>query len=181
MEKSLFHKDTPRGPAPTPLELIEPEIVHLKKGYSVRHGPQAKKKTPPWLIILALCGLVWLYIMDPVLHAWYKGEAIQTYLYLHSFGAGHLADDLIATQIISPVEVEALNRRQGTFQNYYASPEAANREARAIIHYLADVRLLHDGKYQQLNPVGRMRYLFFIRTGIIPPTEWSILDPSVGN
>ena len=37
MEKSLFQKDTPKGPAPTPYELIEPEIVHLKKGYSIRY------------------------------------------------------------------------------------------------------------------------------------------------
>jgi hypothetical protein len=181
MGKSLFHKDIPKGPAPTPHELIEPEIVHLKKGYSVRHGPQAKKKTPPWMVILVLCGVAWLYLMDPVLHAWYKGEAIQTYLYLHNYGAGPLVDELIATRIFSANELDALNRRQGSFQHYYASPDAANREAQSIIHYMTALRLLHDGKYQQLDPIGRMRYLFFIRTGIIPPTEWSMLDPSVGD
>ena len=181
MEKSLFHKDTPRGPAPTPHELIEPEIDHLKKSSSVRHGPGAKKKRSPWLIILALCGLGWLYLMDPFLHAWYKGEAIRTYLYLHSYGAGPLANDLIATRIFSTYEIEALNRRQGSFQDYYASPEAANRQAQAIINYTTALRLLHAGKYQQLDPVGRTRYLLFIRTGIVPPTEWDFLEPSMGN
>jgi hypothetical protein len=180
MEKSLFHKKKAENPSPTPYELIEPEIVHLKKGYSIRHGPRAKPKTPPWLLILAICALGWLYLMDPFLHAWYKGEAIRTYLYLHNYGAGLLADSLVASQIFSPDEVTALNRRQGSFQDYYTSPEAANREAEAIIKYMTALHLLHAGKYQQLNPVGRMRYLLFIRTGIVPPTEWSFLDPSVG-
>jgi hypothetical protein len=181
MEKSLFQKDTPKGPAPTPYELIEPEIVHLKKGYSIRYGPHAQKRTPPWLVILALCGLLWLYIMDPVLHAWYKGEAIDAYLYLHNFGTGHVADDLLATQIFARPEIEALNRRQGSYQTYFASPDAASREAQGIIKYINDVRLLHEGKYQQLGPIGRMRYLFFIRTGLTPPTDWSFLDPSAGD
>jgi hypothetical protein len=180
MEKSLFHKATPKGPPPTPYELIEPEIAHLKKSSSIRHDPRAKKKTPPWLLLLAFCGLGWLYLMDPVLHAWYKGEAIRTYLYLHNYGAGPLADNLIATRILSTNEVTVLNHRHGSFQDYYASPEAANRQAEAIINYMTALHLLHDGKYQNLNPVGRMRYLLFIRPGIILPTEWSVLDPSVG-
>jgi len=181
MEKSLFHKDTPKNPAPTPYELIEPEIVHLKKGYSIRYGPRAKPRTPPWLLIIGCCGLCWLYLMDPFYHAWYKGEAIRTYLYLHNFGAGPQVDNLLATQILSPDEVHSLNDRQGSFQDYYASPEAANRHATAIIDYLTSVHLLHDGKYLQLDPVGRMRYLLFIRTGIVLPTQWSFLDPSVSD
>jgi hypothetical protein len=118
--------------------------------------------------------------MDPFLHAWYKGEAIRTYLYLHNYGAGLLADSLTASQILSPEEVRVLNRRQGSFQDYYATPEAADHEAETIINYMTALHLLHDGKYEQLDPVGRMRYLLFIRTGIILPTEWSFLDPSVG-
>ena len=181
MENSLFHKDTPEASPPTPYELIDHEIAHLKKGSSIRQGPGAKKKTLPWLVILALCGLGWLYVMDPFIHAWYKGEAVRTYLYLHNYGAGPLVNDLIATRIFSPDEMEALNRRNGSFQDYYASLEAANREAQTIIDYMTAVRLLHAGKYQQLDPVGRTRYLLFIRTGIVPPTDWNFLDPSVGN
>jgi len=181
MEKSLFHKKTSEGPSPTPYELIEPEIVHLKKGYSIRHGERPKKKTPHWVIILAGFGLLWLYLMDPFLHAWYKGEAIRTYLYLHNYGTGPLADNLVATQIFSPDEINVLNHRSGSYQDYYPSPGAANREAETIIKYMTDLRLLHAGKYQKLNPVGRMRYLFFIRTGLVLPTDWSFLDPSVSD
>jgi len=180
MEKSLFQKKPLEGSSPTPYELIEPEIVHLKKGYSIRYGHKTQGKAPPWLVILGFCGLAWLYLMDPVLHAWYKGEAIRTYLYLHNYGAGPQADTLLATQIFSPDEVNTLNHQQGSFQDYYASPDAANREAETIIKYLTDLRLLHAGKYQHLNPVGRMRYLLFIRTGIVLPPDWSFLDPSVG-
>jgi hypothetical protein len=181
MEKSLFHKNSPEEPSPTPYELIEPEIVHLKKGYSIRHGPKAKKRTPPWLVILAFCGLTWLYLMDPVLHAWYKGEAIRAYLYLHNYGSGPLAENLVATRIFTPDEVDTLNHRQGSFQDYYSSPGAADQEADVIINYLADVRLLHAGKYETLDPVGRMRYALFIYPGIVLPTQWSVLDPSVGD
>jgi len=181
MEKSLFHKKTPAGPSPTPYELIEPEIVHLKKGYSIRYGQRAKPKMPPWLLITGICGLVWLYLMDPFLHAWYKGEAVRTYLYLHNYGSGPLANNLISSQIFSADEVNVLNHQTGSFQDYYASPEAATREAGTIINYMTTVRLLHDGKYQQLDPVGRMRYLLFIRTGLVLPTDWSFLDPSVGD
>jgi len=181
MEKSLFHKKTAAGPSPTPYELIEPEIVHLKKGYSIRYGHKAQRKAPPWLLILAFCGLAWLYLRDPVLHAWYKGEAARNYLYLHNYGTGPLADNLIATRILSPYEVDVLNHRHGSFQDYYASPEAANRQAETIIKYITDLQLLHAGKYQQLDPVGRMRYLLFIRTGVILPTDWSFLDPSISD
>jgi hypothetical protein len=180
MEKSLFHKKKPEDPSPTPYELIEPEIVHLKKGYSIRYGLRAKRGTAPWLLILGICGLAWLYLMDPVYHAWYKGEAIRTYLYLHNYGAGSLCDSLVASQILSAEEITVLNGRQGSFQDYYATPDAANREAEKIINYVTTVRLLHAGKYEQLDSVGRMRYLLFIRTGIVLPTDWSFLDPSVG-
>jgi hypothetical protein len=179
MAKSLFHKKNPEKPSPTPHELIEPEVAHLTKGQSVRHGPRAKPKTPPWFFILAFCGLAWLYLIDPFLHAWYKGEAVRAYLYLHNYGSGPLADQLIATQIFSPDEIDILNHRHGAFQDYYVSPLAANHKAQTIINYMTAVHLLHAGKYQQLNLVGRMRYLLFIRTGIPLPTEWDFLDPSV--
>jgi hypothetical protein len=180
MEKSLFHKKTAEGSPPTPYELIEPEIVHLKKGYSIRHG-QAKKKMSPWLVIVGACGLAWLYLMDPFLHAWYKGEAARTYLYLHNYGSEPLAESLVATQIFSTDEVNVLNHRHGSYQDYYPSPEAAKTEAETIIQYMTAVRLLHAGRYQQLDPVGRMRFALFIRTGILLPTDWDFLDPSISD
>jgi len=181
MEKSLFRRNLPKDPAPTPYELIEPEIVHLKKGYSIRYGPKGKKGPSPWVVGIAFCGLAWLYLMDPIIHAWYKGEAIRTYLYLHNYDAGPAANNLLATQLFTPDEVNALNRQQGSFQDYYSSPQDAERQAQTMIDYLARVRLLHEGKYETLDPVGRMRYALFIYPGILLPTDWSFLDPSVGS
>ena len=180
MGKSLFDKNAPQDKPPTPYERLAPEIAHLKKGSSVRHGPNAKKRLSPWLIILVLGGLVWLYIMDPVVHAWYRGEAIRTYLYLHNYGAGPLADELLATGLFSADEIHTLNNRHGSFQDYYVSPTTANREAEIIIGYMKSVQLLHDGKYDQLDPVGKLRYYLFVRPGIPLPTQWPWLDPSVG-
>jgi len=181
MEKSLFHKDTPeeKPPPPNPYALIEQEIGHLKKGPSVRHGAKGKNRAPTWLIVIAFCGLAWLYLMDPIYHAWYKGDAIQAYLYLRSFGSSSDLAALAASQILSPEDLDNLNHRSGSFQDYYASPDAAKKNAQKIIDYMAKVRLLHDGQYQQLDPVGRMRYAIFIKFGIVLPRQWEFLDPAV--
>ncbi len=180
MGKSLFQKNNPEKPTPTPYELIDKEIDHLKKGTSVRYGRPAKRGAVPWLIILGIFGLAWLYFMDPICHAWYKGEAIRAYLYLHTYGTGPQTSGLIASGILSPDELKVLNRRDGSFRDYFASPDAANRRAQAITDYMANVTLLHAGKYQTLDPIERMRYLLFIKTGIPMPTQWDFLDPSVG-
>lgn len=180
MEKSLFQKGGPRIAPPTPHELIEPEIVHLKKGYSIRHGKKMERRAPPWVVVLGFMGLAWLYLMDPIVHAWYKGEAMRTYLYLRSYGSTQQANRL-ATCIFSPEEVAVLNDRQGSFRDYYSTPQAAERQANDIIEYEQNVKLLHAGKYQKLDPVGRMRYLLFIRTNLVLPISWDFLDPSVGS
>jgi hypothetical protein len=181
MAKSLFHKAAPKEAPPTPYELIEPEIVHLKKGYSIRHGERKPRQSPPWLLLIGFLWIVWLYIMDPVIHAWYKGEAIRTYLYLHNYGAGPEVQKLVETQILNPDEIAVLNARHGSYQDYYASPQIAAHQATDITTYMNKVTLLHAGKYQQLDPIGRMRYLLFIRTRLYLPVSWSFLDPAVGN
>jgi hypothetical protein len=181
MAKSLFHKNSPEdsSPKPSPYDLIGHEIGHLKKGSSVRHGTNVPASMAPWVIALALCGVAWLYVMDPVIHAWDKGEAVRVYLYLHNYDPGETVDKLVASQIFSPDEVEVLNHRSGSFQDYFVSPEAANRKAEAITTYMAGVKLLHAGEYEKLDPVGKIRYTLFIHPWIFLPTRWSFLDPTV--
>ena len=181
MEKSLFQKAAPRPNVPSPYELIEPEIVHLKKGYSIRYGPKAPKRAPPWVLVIGFLALAWFYLMDPIMHAWYRGEAVHTYLYLHNYGSGELASKLAATQILNADEINTLNHRQGSFQDYYSTPADAVKEANVIIKYMDDVKLLHSKNYQQLDPVGRLRYLLFIRTNLFLPTSWDFLDPGIGS
>jgi hypothetical protein len=181
MAKSPFEKDTPPKAPPSHYELIEHEISHLKKGSSTRHGPGARPKTAPWILVLVFLTLAWLYLMDPPMHAWYKGEAVRAYLYLHNYSNGTLVGQLVATRILSPDEIATLDRRSGSFQSYYASPEAANRAAQKIVDYMNDVSALHDGRYEKLDPLQRMRCFVFIDTGIIVPTRWDFLDPSVGD
>jgi hypothetical protein len=179
MENSLFRRKEPEERPPTPLEMIEPEIVHLKKGYSIRYGEKGKPKRPLWLVVLAFFAFGWLYLADPILHAWYKGDAANAYLYLHNYGTGPLMNRLAATGILSPEEIDRLEHRQGSFQDLYASPVAADAQAQTIIDYMKSVHDLHVGNYQNLSPIGRARYLLFIRTGLILPTQWNFLDPSV--
>ena len=94
MAKSLFQKNNTEGSAPTPRELIESEIVHLKKGSSVRYGNKSKPTTSHWLLILGICGLAWFYLMDPILHAWYKGEAIRALRIARRSGRAEALGDL---------------------------------------------------------------------------------------
>ena len=58
MAKSLFQKNTSEDSQPTPYELIEPEIVHLKKGYSIRHGAKGRPKRPLWMVVLLSLALL---------------------------------------------------------------------------------------------------------------------------
>jgi hypothetical protein len=129
--------------------------------------------------VIGACGFAWLYLMDPIEHSWYKAEAIKAYLYLHNYGAGNEATELAGSGILDAEEVTLLNQQRGSYQDYYATPQAAAKEATVIVSYLTSVKLLHAGRYEQLDPVGRMRYLLFIRTGLVLPTAWAFLDPVV--
>jgi hypothetical protein len=179
MAQSLFQRK-PEGPSapPTPHELIEREIGHLKKKKLARYGDNPRKMSL-WLLVAVACALVWLYIQDPVEHAWYKGEAIKAYLYLHNYGAGKEADELAASGILQPEEITQLNQRHDSFQDYYPTPQAAARSALTIVSYMASVKELHAGRYENLDPLGRLRYALFVRFGIVPPTDWPFLDPGV--
>jgi hypothetical protein len=179
MGKSLFHKDTPENRPPNPLDLIEKEVEHLKKGSSVRHGGKRRSGTAPWLIILGALGLAWLYLMDPCYHAWYKGEAVRAYLYLHAYGSPTDTDALVESGILTAEDLDTLNHRTGSYQEYYKGPDAALKRAQAIVAYMREVQLLHAGKYEQLDPVGRMRYALFVKPGLVLPTDWAFLDPTV--
>ena len=182
MEKSLFHKDQPeeKPKQVDPYDLIHKEVGHLKKGSNVRHGPKARSRAPNWLIVIAFLGLLWLYVMDPIYHAWYKGDAAKAYVYLRNFGSASDVSSLATCGILTAENLDTLNQRSGNFHDYYTSPDAAKRNADDIVHYMNSVRLLHDGKYQQLDPVGRMRYAIFIKFGIVVPTDWTFLDPTIG-
>ena len=177
---SLFHKDSPEEKkAPTPHDLIAKEVEHLKKGTSVRHGGASKNRNVPWLVVIGFVGLAWLYLMDPFYHAWYKGEAIRAYLYLHQYGGQPDIDALVGSHILSPQDIDVLNHRSGTYRDYYSSADDARKRVDVIVKYMNDVQLLHAEKYQTLDPVGRMRCVVFIRFGIVLPTDWAFLDPSI--
>jgi hypothetical protein len=180
MANSLFHKDSPdEKKPPTPYELIEKEVEHLKKGTSVRHGGAARNRKAPWLAILAFMGLAWLYLMDPFLHAWYKGEAIRVYLYLHQYGSEADLATLVGAHLLSLEEIDVLNHKTGSFREYYNSADDARKRVDAIVSYTTKVQELHAGNYQPLDPVGRMRCVLFVRLGLVLPTDWIFLDPTV--
>jgi hypothetical protein len=124
-------------------------------------------------------GLLVLFFMDPVLHALRREQAIRDYLYLHSYGSEKRAAELLATHIFTPNEIVLLNHRHDPVQDDYASPTQANRDEEAIVSYLRGVDNLHRGNYDDLDPIGKIRYQFFIRWGMNPPVDWKWLDPAV--
>jgi hypothetical protein len=182
MAESLFRRKTEEKQAPlTPHELIAHEVDHLKKRTTARHGNKPHRKYSIWLLVLVICALAGLWALDPIEHAWYRGDAISAYLYLHNYGAGKDADQLAACGILAPEEIGELNRRHGSYQDTYATPQAAARTAQTIVAYTNSVKQLHAGAYLNLDPVGRVRYYLFIRPGIYLPTSWNFLDPSLGD
>lgn len=175
---SLFSKDPEVPPPLSNLEKIESEISHLKKKSSVRDAP-GSRKAAPWFFSLVLLLCLWIYIMDPCLHAWHKYQAIHAYLYLHNNGSDKLAQQMVATGILNELEANVLNQRQGSFQDYFSTPDGAIHTAQSVIDYMNDVRALHHGDYDKLGLVGKLRYNLFIKSNIPLPTEWDSLDPSV--
>jgi hypothetical protein len=181
MGQSLFQrKPVELGTGPlSPIQLIEREIDHLKHRASVRDGKRPTRHRSSWFLTLVLGALVLLYILDPLEHAWYRGEAIRAYLYLHSYGAGRDADLLATCGILRPEEISALDTMHGSYQDSYASPQAAATTAQTIVSYMTQARELHAGHYNRLDWLQRVRYVLFIRTGLIPPQAWDFLDPGL--
>jgi hypothetical protein len=180
MSSSLFQRRPVEtaGPA-TPHELIEKEVAHLKKGKTARYGDKPVRRASIWAFALVICALIGLYIMDPVLHAWYKSEAIHTYTYLHNFGTSEQAAELASSGILRPEEIVELDRSQLTYKEDYNTPRDALQASHTIIQYMASVRKLRDGKYEKLDFLGTLRYDLFIRNGLNTPTAWDSLDPVV--
>jgi hypothetical protein len=160
-------------------ELIAQEIAHLQKARGVRHAQEQSRGLSRTIMFGALLLLVWLYFMDPVLFAYNRGDAIHAYLYLHNYGSDTKATALAASGYFSPSEKQALDRRIGSFQDYFVGTQAAEKKADALMAYTAGVRALHGDKYEALSPVNKFRYVLFIKTGLTPPVSWEILNPSV--
>jgi hypothetical protein len=160
-------------------ERIEREIGHLKKRAPVRDAREQSRRVGIWVTTLVVLALLGLFFMDPVAHSWERGDAIHAYLYLHNFGKEDKAQAIAASGIFTASEIDLLNHRQGSFQDYYSSPAAAAATADSIVAYMKGVADLHAQRYDRLDLLGKIRYQLFIRWGIDPPTEWDMLNPAV--
>ena len=179
---SLFNKDS--GPRPTPgpyaRERIEDEVAHLRHKKSVRYaGEKPRGTATAWTITLLIVVLLWLYFMDVPLHAYYRREAVRVYLYLHHYGSEKKAVELLGSGLFTPGEIELLNQRFGSYQNYYPGPLEGAKAADSILDYLHGSAHLQEGDYEALDWVGKLRYQLFVRFGIHPPASWGLLEPSV--
>ena len=181
MAQSLFQRKPaePQNKRVSPIELIEHEIDHVRRRASARHGTQPQRRASVWLLVLLISGALLLYILDPIEHAWYKGDAVRAYLYLHNYGTGHDADQLAACGILRPEEIGELNLLHGSYQDYYTSPQSAAAQAQTIIGYMAQAKALRVGPYDSLNWLERVRYTLFVHDGLTPPAKWDFLDPGL--
>jgi hypothetical protein len=166
-------------PAPFARELIEHEIDHLKKRRSVRDAQETQRAWGSMLAFFAVVGVLWLYVMDPFLFSYNRGDAIHVYLYLHNYGSDAKAHEVAASGLLTPNEVTQLDRREGAFQDYFDGTGPAERRAAELIAYMDQVRALHEGRYEDLSPVNKLRYFLFVKTGLTPPTRWQSLDSPI--
>jgi len=178
--ESLFDKDPTQGPPLSNYDRIEKEIAHLKKGTSVRTAPgQQGRKIGSWVLISVILAIIGFYVMDPFIYALKKSDAIDIYLYLHNCDGKTSTDALLATQIFSDDEIRALNKRQGSFQDYFSSPQEAEAKAAAIVHFIDGLHNLHANRYDQLSTIDKIRCVLFVRNGLLPPMSWNMLNPTV--
>ncbi len=176
---SLFHREPVARPL-TIYERLAPEIEHLQKSASTRYGKGKSGGLTSWVIVLAISAVLGLFFMDPFLYALHRSEAIRTYLYLHSYDTDVTVQPLIASHILSKSEIGELDKKDGSFQNYFSSRQEAEEKAAAIVSYMNGLQMLRSGSYESLDPIGKLRYFLFVRSGIIPPVSWSSLNPTVG-
>jgi hypothetical protein len=130
-------------------------------------------------LVLAVLALLGLFFLDPVVFSWKRGDAIHAYLYLHNFGKEEKAQAIAASGILTASEIDILNHRQGTFQDYFPTPASAADCADSIVAYLKSVADLHARRYDRLDVLGKIRYQLFVRWGLDPPTQWDMINPSV--
>ena len=160
-------------------ERIASEIDHLKKPKSVRNAREQSQRLGVWVSVLVLLVLLGLFFMDPVVFSWKRGDAIHAYLYLHNYGKEDKAQAIAATGIFTTSDINALNHRQGSFQDYFPTPAAAADSADSIVAYMKGVTDLHARRYDRLDILGKIRYQLFVRWGLDPPTQWDMINPSV--
>ena len=79
----------------------------------------------------------------------------------------------------APEEIETLNHRNGSYQDYYKSPDEATKRANVIIDYMAKVKLLHDDAAKQLDLVNKVRCILFIPVRNPFTDRLDFLDPAV--
>jgi hypothetical protein len=181
MASSIFGKDPSDKPTASAYarERIEKEIEHLKKPKSTRYGPNERMTLGIFVSGVIAAAIAALYLMDPLLYAWHKGDAVQAYLYLHNYDSDLKAQALVTSGILTPDEATLLNHRQGSFQDYYSSPEQAEKTADSLIAFMNDMSKLRSGPYQDLDTLGKIRYNLFCRWGLIPPSQFSFLNPAI--
>jgi hypothetical protein len=166
-------------PSPFSRDLIEKEIVHLKKGRSTRQAKEERRGRMGGSVFLIVVVLFGLYALDPILFSYNRGEAIRVYLYLHNYGDDRQAEAVGACGLLLPGEVRELNKRQGAFQDYFNGTGAAEKQAAGLIRYMDGVRALHENRYDALTPLNKLRYVLFVKTGLTPPIRWDFLNSSV--
>ena len=160
-------------------ELIEKEIEHLKKRQGVRYTQETKRAKWKIAVTLAVLALIWLYTMDVFLFSYNRGDAIRTYLYLHNYGNDKKAQEVAASGLLTEYEVTQLNRRQGSFQDYFTGTVPAEQKAAELVTYMEQVHALQEGKFDSLSPVNKVRYCLFVKIGLTPPTRWQVLNSSI--
>ena len=160
-------------------ELIEKEIEHLKKRKGVRGTTETKRAKGKLLATLAVLLLLGLYTMDVFVFSYDRGDAMRVYLYLHNYGNDAIAQHVASSGLLTPYEVKVLNRRQGSYQDYFIGTVPAERKAADLIGYMDQVHALHDGKYESLTILNKVRYVLFVKTGLIPPIRWQTLNSPI--
>jgi hypothetical protein len=176
--ESIFSKD-PAARTATVYDRIGPEISHLQKGNSVRDRAEARNKKGAWAATIALFILLVLFFMDPFLFAMHKSSAIKAYIYLHNYGSSSSTQAMAASRMFSADELQTMNNRHGSFQSFFASPADAQEAATSAVDFMNKAHNLRYGDYDTLDPIGKLRYMLFIRIGLYPPIVWQGLNPTL--
>ena len=174
-----MNSPSPSRPSPFSRELIEKEIEHLKKRRGTRRASEHPRAWSKLILIGLFLGLLGLWGMDAVLFSYNRGNAINVYLYLHNYGNDAKAAAVADSGLLTPDEARQLDERQGSFQDYFTGTAEAEAKGTKLIGFMQQLNDLHHSRYERLSPLNKLRYFLFIKTGLIPPIRWNVLNSSI--
>lgn len=161
-----------------PSELRD-EIQHLYKE-SHFHPYHLGRALVSLIVFFLFLSIFVLYSLEPIMHAIYKREAIQSYRYLFHCSDPRKVVPLENSGILTSDEINIIQHERRDQSSLFNSSEDAEKEARQVVAYASKMNRIRLGHFKKSEFLLKIRYWVFTDCLKIPlPSVWPFLNPTV--